>query len=57
MDRKLIGKKVTIKSEDSWANGEWGTIVDYDYEYYYVAIADDKNMTLQFTKKELVFKK
>lgn len=51
--KKLIGKKAEVKTKDSWACGEWGTIVDADDEYIYIAIADDKNMVLEFTRKEI----
>lgn len=49
MGNGLIGKKVTIKCPDSWANGEWGIIKAFDGEYYYIAIANGED--------ELVFER
>lgn len=42
MKSKLIGKKVYITDTESIYFGEWGTVVDFDGEVYYVAIADGK---------------
>lgn len=53
----LIGKKADIKDKDSWAYGEWGTIVDANDEYIYIAIADDRNCVLEFTRKEIRVRK
>lgn len=50
-NNNLIGKKVIIRCKDSWANGEWGIIRDYDGEDYYIAIANG-NDELVFTRKE-----
>lgn len=48
----LIGKKVTITTRDSIYFGEWGTIIDFDGEYYYVAISDDKTSVPVFDRTE-----
>ena len=50
---KLIGKKVFITAKDSWACGEWGIVRDYYDGYYYIAIANDQNTTLIFTRSEI----
>lgn len=42
MKSKLIGKRAYITDPESWYFGEWGTIVDFDGEVYYIAIADGK---------------
>ena len=49
---KLIGKKVTITNKDSIYYGEWGTIIDYDGEVYYIAIADDRSSLPIFERNE-----
>lgn len=55
--KNLIGKKADIKCKDSWADGEWGTIVGMDGEYIYIAIADERNCVLEFTRKEIKVRK
>lgn len=40
MKSKLIGKVAFITDPDSIYHGEWGTIVDFDGEVYYIAIAN-----------------
>ena len=49
----LVGKKVYIKSPDSWANGEWGIVYGEDGRDVYVGIAGDKNSQLLFDRKEI----
>lgn len=41
MRSKLIGRIAYIKDVQSIYYGEWGTIVDYDGEVYFIAIAND----------------
>lgn len=52
MESKLIGKKVYITAKDSWACGEWGIIKMFDGDYYHIAIANEENMDLVFTRNE-----
>ena len=40
MKSKLIGKVAYITDTESIYFGEWGTIVDFDGEVYYIAIAN-----------------
>ena len=49
----LVGKKVKIKSPDSWANGEWGIVFSEDGDDVFVGIAGDKNSQLIFSKSEV----
>ena len=49
----LVGKKVKIKSPDSWANGEWGIVFGEDGDDVFVGIAGDKNSQLIFGKNEV----
>lgn len=53
----LVGKKVTITTRDSIYYGEWGTIVDFDDDYYYIAIADDKSFLPAFYRDEFKVKR
>ena len=56
--QSLIGKQVTIHSPESWADGEWGTVIDVDDDgYVYVAIANDNNCALQFDRSEIRIRK
>lgn len=48
----LIGKKAYIINKDSWYFGEWGTIVDFDGDSYYIAIADGKDSIPCFDRSE-----
>lgn len=43
MKSKLIGKKAYITDTESIYFGEWGTVVDFDGDVYYIAIADGKD--------------
>ena len=36
----LIGKLVTITDKESWLCGEWGRVIAFDGDYYYITIAD-----------------
>lgn len=57
MKNKLIGKEVTITAKDSFHKGDWGTVIDFDGEYYYVAIFNDTNDTPIFARNEFKVKK
>lgn len=48
----LIGRRVTITNPESTYHGEWGTILDFDGEYYYIAIADGDGSVPIFTRDE-----
>lgn len=50
--QELIGKEVTIRCRDSWANGEWGIVKDYDGENYHVALWNGREQLI-FTRSEL----
>ena len=49
MKHDMIGRTATIKARP-W---EWGTIVDFDGEYYHVAIYGDTSTALVFTRDEI----
>ena len=57
MASKLIGKVVTITSKDSMHQGAWGTVKDFDGEYYYIAIYDSDSEELVFTRSEFRVKR
>lgn len=40
MKSKLVGKIAFITDPESIYNGEWGRIVDFDGDVYYIAIAN-----------------
>lgn len=46
----LVGKMVDIKS--GYYSGEWGRVIAFDGEYYYIAIADDRNCMPVFSRNE-----
>ena len=48
----LIGRRVTITNLKSMYYEEWGTILDFDGEYYYIAIADGDGSVPIFTRDE-----
>lgn len=48
----LIGKQVEIKNRDSWCCGDWGTVKDFDGEYYHIAIFNDDRTILVFARNE-----
>lgn len=52
MENKLIGKKVIITNKDSWAFDQWGTVKMFDGEYYHIAIYNDPDTVLIFTRDE-----
>jgi hypothetical protein len=43
MKSKLIGRKVYITDPESIYFGEWGIVVDFDGDVYYIAIAGGKD--------------
>lgn len=48
----LIGREVIITTRDSWAFDQWGIVKMFDGEYYHVAIYNDPNTALVFTRDE-----
>ena len=52
MQSRLIGKQATITTKDSIYYGEWGTIKMFDGEYYHIAIYNDADMAVIFTRDE-----
>lgn len=52
MKSKLIGRKVYITDPESIYFGEWGTVVDYDGDVYYIAIADGKTSLPIFDRNQ-----
>lgn len=48
----LIGKEVTIINKESIYYHEWGTIQDYDGEFYYINIANGTDSVPVFDRKE-----
>jgi hypothetical protein len=52
MAQNLIGKEVKIIDRESFHYGDWGTVVDFDGEYYYIAIFGDVNDAPIFTRNQ-----
>lgn len=52
MRSKLIGKRVYITDPESIYFGEWGIVVDYDGEVYYIAIAGGMNSLPVFDRDQ-----
>lgn len=52
MKSKLIGRKVYITDPESIYFGEWGTVVDFDGDVYYIAIADGKTSLPVFDRDQ-----
>lgn len=50
---KHIGKKCYITDKDSIYYGEWGIIRHYDGQYFHVAIANDSETLVIFTRSEI----
>lgn len=57
MKSNLIGKEATITNKESFHCGDWGTIIDFDGEYYYIAIFGDLNDVPVFERNEFKVKK
>ena len=53
----MVGKLVAIKSRDSIYNGEWGIVKYFDGEYYHIAIADDTNHLVVFSRDEFTVRR
>ena len=53
--KSLIGKQVDILS--GMYKGEWGTIRDYDGDYYYIALWDDSDSILAYEPDEINIRK
>ena len=49
---KLIGKIAYITDRDSIYYGEWGRIMDFDGEVYYIAIADGRDSQVIFDRDQ-----
>lgn len=49
-ENKLIGKIVSITG--GYYSGEWGRVIAFDGEYYYIAIADDRTAMPIFDRSE-----
>lgn len=49
----MIGREVYINDKESIHYKDWGVIVDYDGEYYHVAIFNDKSHTVIFERNQL----
>ena len=52
-----VGKQVTIRSRNSWMNGQWGVVKMVDGNTYYVAPYNSSTEALVFTRRELRFNK
>ena len=52
----LVGREVRIVARSSWACGEWGRIVHYDGQNYHIALWDDAQPLLVFSRKEIKVK-
>ena len=52
MKSKLIGKRVYITDPESIYFGEWGIVVDYDGEVYYISIAGGMNSLPVFDRDQ-----
>lgn len=57
MKSNLIGRQVTITDRESFHYGDWGTIIDFDGEYYYVAMFGDASDAPIFSRNEFKVKK
>lgn len=57
MKKDLIGKKVHIKDKESFHYNGWGRVVDFDGEYYHVAMFEDKDSVCIFNRKSLKVEK
>lgn len=49
----MIGNRAYIKNEDNIHFNEWGTVVNYDGNYYHVAIFGDTENVAIFERSEL----
>lgn len=49
----MIGRKVNIKSRDSFHDGGWGTVRYFDGERFHVAMYNGKDDVCVFSKDEI----
>ena len=49
---KLIGKIVDILDANGRPTCEWGTIIDFDGEYFHIAFANDPNCVPIYSRDE-----
>ena len=50
---KLVGKYVSMKGNSSdWSTCDWGVIVDYDGDWYHLAMYGDLDFIPVFTRDE-----
>lgn len=49
-ENSLIGKLVNITK--GFYSGEWGRVIAFDGEYYYIAVAEDRNCMPVFARNE-----
>lgn len=54
---KLIGKTVSLKDWEGRLNGDWGTIEDFDGEYYWIAFCGDRNDIKPYERSEFTIKR
>lgn len=52
MKSKLVGKIAFITDPQSIFFNEWGRIVDFDGEVYYIAIANEKDSSRVFDREQ-----
>jgi hypothetical protein len=52
MKSKLIGKVAFITDNESIYFNEWGRIIDFDGEVYYIAIANSKDSSNIFDRDQ-----
>jgi hypothetical protein len=50
------GTAVEVRCKGSWENGNWGVVRNYDGEDYHVAMNNDLNTALVFSRNEIVVK-
>lgn len=55
--KNLIGKTIIITDADNWNYGEWAVINYQDEDYYYAAIANDPNISIQLSRNEFKVKR
>lgn len=49
---KLIGREVLFRNWDGEWN-DWGIVIGYDGDYYHVAPAGDKNVSIVLARNEM----
>ena len=48
-----IGREATVKARDSFHYGDWGIIVDFDGDYFHIAIFGDDKDVCVFARDEI----